>query len=744
MNAAARATACGPPAWPRGVAALLLLLAAASVGAAIPSFEEVRASHRPSDVTVTDRHGEPLQTLRNDLHGRRLRWVPLHELSPALRHAVVLSEDRRFWAHGGVDWAAVARSAFANVWNTRTQGASTLTMQLAGLLDETLARPAGGRSLRQKLGQVVVARELEARWHKSEILEAWMNLVPLRGEIVGIDALAQTLFGKHPHGLDAQESAIAAALVRAPNASVPRVGERACGVLQAMGRDCGGVAALAAQALARRGGMPLGPQIAPHLARQLVRDDSPPRLRSTLDARLQRAAVHALHAQLNELAPRQVQDGAVVVLDNASGEVRAWVGSAGDAASAPQVDGVLARRQPGSTLKPFVYGLALERRLLTAATLLDDSPAALPTGSGLYQPRNHDGGHHGPVSVRTALASSLNVPAVRVATMLPPDALFERLNALGLALPHTGGYHGLSLALGSADVTLLALANAYRALANGGRHGPVVLAAPARPGPRAPDPPPSLPPPLSLPAPDTTPAASVIDPAVAFVVADILADPVARAPTFGLDSVLATRGFAAVKTGTSKDMRDSWCVGFTDRYTVAVWIGNAGGAPMRDVSGVRGAAPVWRTLVEHLHARTPSRAPVAPAGVTMRRVGLAGRVEPSRGEWFLEGSVPSAPPQPALVRAIGIAHPVDGSVFALDPDVPAHAQRIPFEGDPGRWILDGRVVGEGASVHWTPQPGRYELRLLPHGARRAGDSGAGVAGHVVRFEVRGLVRATVD
>ena len=211
-------------AWRLGLAASLMLALQTPAAAMVPAFEAVRAAHLPSDVTLTDRHGTPVQTLRTDPTVRRLAWVPLAEMSPALLQAIVLSEDRRFWEHSGVDWGAAARSAFANLWNTRTRGASTLTMQLAGLIDEDLARPAQGRSVVQKLGQVVVAGALESRWDKSQILEAWMNRVPLRGEIVGVNAMAQTMFGKHPSGLDAQEAAIAAALVRAPNASPEAVG----------------------------------------------------------------------------------------------------------------------------------------------------------------------------------------------------------------------------------------------------------------------------------------------------------------------------------------------------------------------------------------------------------------------------------------------------------------------------------------------------------------------------------------
>ncbi len=698
-------------------ALLVACTAAAWPAAALPSFDTLRAAHRPSDLTLLDRDGTPVQTLRMDDRVRRLEWVSLQDMSPALLHAIVLSEDRHFWQHGGVDWGAAARSAWANLWNTRTRGASTVTMQLAGLIDEGLARPADGRSVWQKLGQVVVATQLEARWTKAQILEAYLNSVPLRGEIVGIDALAQTHFGKHASGLDAQEAAIAAALVRAPNAPAARVAERACAVLALQQRGCEGLPALAERALARRGGMPLGEQLAPHFARQVLRADGPARQRSTLDAPLQRAALAVLRRHLAELAGRNVEDGAIVVLDNASGAVRAWVGSSGPFSDAPQVDGVLARRQPGSTLKPFVYGLAFERRFVTPATLLDDSPAQIATAGGLYLPQNYDRDFRGWVSARTALGSSLNVPAVRVAALLGPDAIFVRLNALGLALPHDGGYYGDALALGGADVTLLAMTNAYRTLANGGLATAITLQEGKAGGPRR----------------------RVADAAAVHLVTDILADNAARAGTFGLDSALATRGFAAVKTGTSKDLRDNWCIGFTDRYTVGVWTGNASGEPMHDVSGVSGAAPIWRALVRYLHDGRPSRAPAVPRGVVEAAVQFDSAAEPPRHELFIAGTAPAAVGDTALVqqrsaaaaqpgRRFGIVSPRDGSRFALDPDIPPTAQRITFEGEQGTWVLDGKALGHGTRMTWSPWPGRHRLALLGHDGQPV---------QVVEFEVRG-------
>jgi penicillin-binding protein 1C len=706
----------------RVLTAILSGMACLAANASPPSFEQWRAAHRPSELPLLDRHGQVLHRVRVDWHTRRGEWVPLAAISPALREALVQGEDRRFWQHAGVDWAALAASAWGQLTDAPPRGASTLTMQLAALMDPKLARPRGGRDAGDKLAQIAAAHALEARWSKAQILEAYLNSVPLRGELVGVAAASAQLFGKHASGLDAIESAVLVALLRAPNADAARIERRACELLRRLQQGCEALPITLAQALARAPGPPLAPaseNVAPHLARLMTQalpqapttDASSPRaLRSTLDGRVQRLALAALKRQLAELRGRQVDDGAVVVLDNRTGEVLAWVGSAGSGASAPEVDAVLARRQPGSTLKPWVYGLALERRLITAASVLDDAPLALsaghtgPAGSALYRPRNYDEGFRGPVRVREALAASLNVPAVQVAAMLGPEAVFEALVRAGLKPIRDAGWHGHALALGSADVSLLDLANAYRALANGGqwtaaRHSPAPLK-PVRPAP----------------------AQRLFSPAVAWLLTDMLADPAARASTFGLDSPLVTRGFAAVKTGTSKDLRDNWCIGFSDRYTVGVWVGNAGGEPMVGVSGSQGAAPVWRELVLALHEGRPSRASAPPAGLVQRG-----------GEWFLAGteSQAFAPPAPlATPPAFGIRSPRDGALVVLDPDIPAAAQRLVFEGEAGRWVLSGREVGRGARVQWLPRPGRHVLEL--HTA---------AAVHRQRLEVREGVRA---
>ena len=755
----------------RTTLAAACLAACLGAQAATLSFDQVRAAYRTSETVLLDRHGQPVQTVRTDLRVRRGAWVPLGQISPALRAAAMASEDQRFLQHAGVDWSAVAGAAIGRANAGGTRGASTITMQLAGLLDPDLALTRGGRSVGAKIGQAAAAMRIERSWSKDQILEAWLNLVPFRGEQVGVAAMSQALFQKAPSGLNAEESAIAAALLRAPNAQPAVVGQRACGVLKAQGRAdaCATAQGFAELVLSRAATASADPgeQLAPHFARQVLKTASrtppPATLRTTLDAGTQRRARDALRQQLAELRDRDVEDGAVVVLDNATGDVLAWVGSSGDLSQAAAVDAVVAPRQAGSTLKPFLYEQAIEQRWLTAASVLDDAPTRLHTPSGLYIPQNYDHDFKGLVTVRTALGSSLNVPAVRTAVMVSPDRFARRLVALGLPIRKPGDFYGYSIALGSPEVTLLSLANAYRALANGG------LASAPRLQPGA----------------DGAPApagARVMDAAASFVVADILSDNGARVPTFGLDSALATRYWSAVKTGTSKDMRDNWCVGFSARYTVGVWVGNASGAPMHAVSGVSGAAPVWRTVmdalqrsdvaVEHpgrLGPATPRRgiapaprdargpagalfpvaytvpaaapstilpgAPTPPPGVVAQALAFDGQLEAPRMEWFLAGTETS---RVTLASAAGtsarlIASPDDRSVVAIDPDIPPAVQRLRFEvaGAPpsgAAWRLDGKRLGAARPLPWSPWPGHHVLELV---------DAKGVALDTVTFDVRG-------
>ena len=386
----------------------------------------------------------------------------------------------------------------------------------------------------------------------------------------------------------------------------------------------------------------------------------------------------------------------MVVLDNASGEVLAYVGGVGGASTAPAVDGANSYRQAGSTLKPFLYAQAIERGYLTPASILDDSPVQLDTASGLYVPQNYDRGFKGLVSARTALAGSLNVPAVRTLLLVGTDPFRDRLWDLGYrGLTEDGQYYGFSLALGSAEVTLVEQANAYRALANGGRWSPVRLTADEAPGE----------------------ARQIVRPAAAWIVSDMIADANARAVTFGLDSSLRLPFWAAAKTGTSKAMRDNWCIGFTRRYTVAVWVGNLEGDPMRAVSGTSGAAPVWRDVMLALE-QPGDGPPPRPAGVEQRHVTFANQLEQPRAEYFLAGTgqtIVAAAPEAA--RRPRITNPVSGSVYALDPDIPVDRQRtaVLVSGAAAtlRLVLDRQDIGPAtAQPQILAPPGTHRLSLV--------------------------------
>lgn len=679
---------------------------AATAPAAPPAFASVRDGYRASDAWLLDRHGDVVAQLRLDHGGRRLAWTRLDQIAPQLAWALKRAEDQRFDEHGGVDALALAGSLRDYALGGVKRGGSTLSMQLAARLDPELRAGKGRRGLRQKWRQMRVAWALEDGWSKDEIVEAYLNLVSFRGELQGINAAAVTLFGKPPARLDARESALLVALIRDPGAATDVVAGRACRL--AKEPDCGAFMRLALEAFGRDRAIDRDAALAPHLARALLHAPGE-RVASTLDAGVQRIAQAALRNQLSALSAEQARDGAAVVLDNATGDVLAYVGSAGPQTRAAEVDGASALRQAGSTLKPFLYGLAFERRVLTPASLLDDSEVNLETGAGQYVPQNYDHEFRGPVSVRQALAGSLNVPAVRTLLLLGLEPFREQLRDFGYraGLVESGEYYGYSLALGAAEVSLVEQANAYRALANGGEWSPVRRT--QRDPPAAPQ--------------------RVLDPAAAFLVGDILADNAARAASFGFGSPLMTSFWSAAKTGTSKDMRDNWCIGYTTRHTVAVWIGNFEGDSMRNVSGVTGAAPAWLEIVTAISAADPPQPPRPPAGLvrTTVKYDLPGSL--AQSEWFVAGT------EQARIRAgLGrprIVSPANGMIAALDPDIPVDQQHILLEAvnAPGaHWELDGVRIGRASRRLLPPMPGEHTLRLV---------SGQGRELETITFLVRG-------
>ncbi|WP_089216588.1 penicillin-binding protein 1C [Sphingopyxis indica] len=681
-------------------AALILVTAAHLVTRppVMPAYADVRAAWKPSEAWLYDRNGRLLDTERVDFQRRRLAWVPLGEISPAVQDAVVRSEDRRFWSHGGVDWLAIAGALRARWTGGPSRGASTLAMQLAGFLSPDIAAP-GRRDWLTKIRQMRAGQALASHWTRAQMLEAYLNLVPLRGEAQGIGAGANSLFGKRPADLTRTDAALFAGLLPDPAAGAKALGARACRIAAAA--DCGAIEAAAATLVSGERAARLDPALAPHLAIRLL--DAPgKRVTTTIDRRAQQIAIRALRRQLKGLGATRVRDGAVVVLDNRTGDVLAYVGGVGLGSTAAAVDGASARRQAGSTLKPHLYAQVIEKRWLTAASILDDSPVQLDTASGLYVPKNYDHSFKGPVTVRKALASSLNVPAVRTLVLDDVQQFRDRLWALGYhGLVEDGDYYGFSLALGSAEVSLVEQANAFRTLANQGRWSPVrfVKGAPAG-EPRR-----------------------IVGAGAAFIVGDILSDATARTDAFGADSALRLPFWAAAKTGTSKAMRDNWCIGWSDRYTVAVWVGNLEGDSMHAVSGTSGAAPVWRDVMLALHEGRPGTAPAVPDGVEARRIALPGTREPPRREYFLAGTAQTEmAAAPEAARRPRITSPVSGSVYAIDPDIPADRQRLGVAVSGAvvghRLLLDKKPLGDAdAGLQIVPRPGSHILALVDPGGR---------------------------
>ncbi len=539
------------------------------------------------EVELFDRTGRSLRSVRPDDSPRR-QVVEYSELPQTLIQATCAAEDSRFWQHSGVDWRACAR-AFGQLLIHRrvVSGGSTITQQLIKL---SQPRP---RTFTTKLIEALQALRLEQVWTKQQILTAYLNRLDYGNFNRGSAAAAQFYFGKPLRDLSPAECALLAGLPQAPSRLNPlthrdRAIKRQLWVLDRM-RANGWLAdadSNRAQSETLRITRNHPVFEAPHfvdlvLAREAAGRE-PRDIQTTLSLELNHFAEATLRRQLTRLDSQHVSNGAVVIIDNKSGDVLALVGS-GDyfAPAAGQVNGAWSPRSPGSALKPFTYLLALERGD-TPATIVADIPTEYATATGIFAPVNYDHRCYGPTRYRIALANSLNISAVNVlASLGGPRALQTRLAECGIStLARPPETYGLGLTLGNADVRLLELANAYAGLARLGEFKPYRLC-------------------RNLP----TPARRVAYPEAAWLIADILSDNDARTATFGTDSPLHFDFPVACKTGTSTDFRDNWALGFTPEFTVGVWVGNFDGSPMEHVSGVTGAGPVLHELFAHLHER---------------------------------------------------------------------------------------------------------------------------------------------
>lgn len=685
-----------------------------------PTPAEITRVAMGSDRALLAANGELIQSLRTDFTKRRLAWLELSEFSGELQRAVLASEDRRFYSHFGVDPVGLGR-ALAARWNgAGVQGASTVTMQLADLIQPAVL--AGTEKIKKgsyfhKVAQVWRAWGLELRWSKSEILEAYLNLIHLRGEYQGVPAMARAYLDKSPAVLELAEGAMIAASISSPNLKREPLARKACALFRRLtseSESCAGVERAVLEAFRENPSLPAEAGIAPHLARRLLRENpNEVIVRSSIDAGIQKKVLAILAKNILALRDKDVKDAAAIVIDNKTGRVLAYVGAVPTSES-PHVDGVTSARQAGSTLKPFLYGKAIDDRTITAASILLDDPTAISWAGGVYRPANYDRNFHGPVSAREALASSLNVPAVKIVTIVGLHETYRVIQNLGITGLREPDFYGVSMALGAVEVKLEELANAYRMLANGGRWSPLTFAAA---GDTAKD------------------ARPVFTPEAAFVVGSILSDANARSIGFGWRSPLETGFWSASKTGTSKDYRDNWCVGFSERYTVGVWAGNFDARAMRKVSGVSGAGPSWNEIMSYLHAREKSLEPPPPAGIVAKEVRHSW-MSHARREYFLKGTEPAGELiEPAPDQQVRFVFPAEGSVLVLDPRQDSENVSLTV-----RWTgtapegahlrLAGKDLGIAASPFRLGRPplGTQKLELVDA-------QGAELAS--VRFRVRG-------
>jgi penicillin-binding protein 1C len=677
-------------------------------------------------VQVLDRHGVPLTVTYQN------RWnihdnIPLYRVPVLLQQAFIQAEDRRFYQHGGVDWLARLHALGQNLLAGKpARGASTITEQVVRMWHP---RP---RTLWSRWLEGLEAAGLESHFSKATILELYLNQVPYAGQRRGVVQAARDYFDRDLNTLSTQEILALAVLIRAPSR---------LDLHQGTAQVEGAIAQLASHMRALNlltedqyrsaveDRLVLRPAAAPvqatHFVEHLYERGAPARtnagrLHTTLDSTLQHTIQDLLDQRLSDLHASHVENGAVLVVDHRSNQILAWVNGGDLAAGWPgsRIDAVTTPRQPSSALKPFLYALALEKGW-TAATLIDDTPLALPVGTGLHPYRNYSRLYYGPVRLRIALGNSLNIPAVRTVQFVGPARFLERLSRLGFqSLDQHPDYYGDGLALGNGEATLFELVQAYATLARQGVFSPLKATRYD-----------------TLPEP---PSRWVFSEQVSSLIAHILSDPEARRLEFGNGNLLRFPVQTAVKTGTSSGHRDAWAIGFSRRYTAGVWMGNLDRRPMRHVSGATGPALVLRAVFAELNRYEQARPLYLSPRLTAVRIcpvsgQRAGPHCPTLTEWFEPTTVPDRDcglhsagdgPEPVPVRSasaqkppLRLLQPTPGLLLAMDPRIPDRLEAFPFrlpkEVSTLRidWVVDGSLAATTSNGQneylWPLVPGRH-------------------------------------
>jgi penicillin-binding protein 1C len=686
-------------------------------------------------IQIVDRHLRPL-TITYQNQWNLYDEVALHDIPDLLRQTFVLSEDQRFFRHGGVDWPARLHALWQNMVALRAvRGASTVSEQVIRMWHP---RP---RTLWSRWLEGLEAVRLERSFSKSAILEFYLNQIPYAGRRRGVVQAARLYFDRDLDTLSIKEMLALVVMVRAPTRLDvrKRPADLQLSILQLADRLLkSGI--IDAEQFAAIGTAELSSQTAElsvkadHFVQHIYRSESLSvlrnnrRLHTTLDAGLQHVVQTILDYRLQDLAPRGVANGAALVVDHQHNEILAWVNSGKTLAEVPEswIDAITTPRQPGSTLKPLLYALALEKGW-TAATMLDDRPLAVPVGRGLHAYHNYSRTYYGPLRLRDALGNSLNIPAVRAAQFVGVDNFLERLHELGVrSLQQHPDYYGDGLALGNGEISLQELVQAYTVLARQGTYLPLKY--------------------LATEAADRGEPRRVFSAETASLIGNILSDPEARRLEFGNGSLLRFPVQTAVKTGTSSDYRDAWAVGYNYRFTVGVWIGNLDQQATDGVTGAGGPALILRSVFAELNRHQDTRplylSPRLVKAEICRDSGL-----PADGscaavsEWFIPGTeaVPSGrrsdEPEPVYLQ-----YPTRDMQLAMDPRIPEHQQAFVFklanlpEKSSVEWFVDDRLMASTSTAEylWHLQRGRHsvKVRIRPSG------SGPGKETPTVSFMVK--------
>ncbi|MGO9309683.1 MAG: transglycosylase domain-containing protein [Spirochaetia bacterium] len=672
----------------------------------------------PAGTSITDRSGTLFSLVPGPGGAFQMR-AGLAGITAACAEIFVRLEDSRFRLHPGVDPIAVLRAvADRAASRTARSGASTITMQLARLVEPR------ARSVPGKIVEVWGALRIESRLTKDQILAAYLDTVPFGRNTRGVGAAAWTYFGTDLGRLTRAQLLVLAIIPRNPTVYDPFLHpERivaAARALDARARLEIPSGEIESAVSAVRSARP--PADAPHFSRFVQGELLAGRLharagtlRTTLDLDLNHAIEARLRFVISRYDAARVTNAAVIAIDNSTGAVIGWVGSRdfSDAEHSGQIDGALIRRQSASTLKPFLYARAIEKGW-TAATLLPDVPVIFGAADEeSYRPQNFDKRSHGVVRLRTALASSLNVPAVYTLSRLGVPDFLRTLDSLGFSTPRdAAARYGLGLAIGNAEISLVELVHAFSVFPRGGTLGDLVLEEGSRPAARR-----------------------VFDPFSAWMICNILSDPSARATGFGTRTFFRTNVPAMFKSGTSSEFTNLWCIGATTRFTVGAWAGNFDGRAVIDKTGSIVPAQIVSDILNLLsdaHPLPPSaREFTAPDRVIPARIctvtGLSATpfCDSTRTEYFRSpAEVPppcgyhanpftgGAPLLDSLLsgsEAVRILFPVNGQVFYLDETLRAGTQAIPVsiaarhEGDV-RVIVDGRRISPGPQLSQVSVP----------------------------------------